>query len=101
VRRVSSTDRPTPPNPLLDVPTYWLRPFQPLFSEAGMHRFVWDLHGPVNQGEGKDEPPISAIYRDTPIGQGEWMPPGSYTVKLTVDGNAYTQPLLVKADPRH
>jgi hypothetical protein len=26
--------------------------------------------------------------------------PGQYTVKLTVDGTSYTQPLTVKADPR-
>ena len=28
------------------------------------------------------------------------MPPGVYTVKLTVDGRTYTQPLIVKPDPR-
>jgi len=27
------------------------------------------------------------------------MPPGSYTVKLTVDGQSYTQPLEVRKDP--
>ena len=26
--------------------------------------------------------------------------PGAYTVKLTVDGKAYTQPLLIVPDPR-
>jgi hypothetical protein len=29
-----------------------------------------------------------------------WVAPGQYTVKLTVDGKSYTQPLTVKADPR-
>jgi hypothetical protein len=100
VRRFSSADRATPPGPGLDVPTYWLRPFQPLSAEGGMHRFVWDLHGPPNQGEGKDEPPISAIYRDTPVGQGEWMPAGTYSVRLTVEGRAYARELVVKPDPR-
>jgi len=69
-----------------------------------MHRFVWDLHGtpgaPAKDAEA-EEPPISAVDRDTPMHQGEWMPPGTYTVKLTLDGKSYTQPLLVKADPRH
>jgi hypothetical protein len=32
--------------------------------------------------------------------QGEWVPPGTYTIKLTVAGKSYTQPLVVKADPR-
>jgi hypothetical protein len=58
------------------------------------------LHGAPSQEDAKAEPPISAIYQDTPYSQGPWMPPGSYQVKLTVDGKAYTQPLLVKPDPR-
>jgi PKD repeat protein len=29
------------------------------------------------------------------------MPPGSYTVKLTVDGSSYAQTLVVKPDPRN
>jgi PKD repeat protein len=28
------------------------------------------------------------------------MPPGTYTVKLTVDGRSYTEALVVKPDPR-
>jgi hypothetical protein len=68
-----------------------------------MHRFVWDLHaapsGEVRRRGG--EYPISAIFQDTPGVQGEWMPPGTYTVRLTVDGRSYTQPLTVVPDPRH
>jgi hypothetical protein len=68
-----------------------------------MHRFVWDLHaapkGPAASRRA-EEPPISAIYADTPMHQGEWVPPGTYTIKLTVAGKSYTQPLVVKADPR-
>ncbi len=29
-----------------------------------------------------------------------WVNPGSYTVKLTVNGKTYTQPIVVKQDPR-
>ena len=68
--------------PPLNVPAYWLRVYQPPSAEAGMHRFVWDLHGPPSLG-GRGEPPISAIVHDTPLREGEWMPPGRYTVKLT------------------
>jgi hypothetical protein len=102
VRRFSSTDKAEPLDPQLDVAAYWLRPFQPLSADPGMHRFVWDLHGPPAPGATRreDEPPISAIYHNTPLRQGEWMPPGRYTVKLTVAGQTYTQPLVVKADPR-
>jgi len=45
--------------------------------------------------------PISAIVHDTPqVPLGAWAMPGKYTVKLTVDGRAYTQPLTVRMDPR-
>jgi hypothetical protein len=45
--------------------------------------------------------PISAIYHDTPkLPLGAWALPGNYTVKLTVDGKSYSQPLMVKIDPR-
>jgi photosystem II stability/assembly factor-like uncharacterized protein len=100
--RFESTDQPPLPDPLINVPAYWIRPFQPLSAAPGMHRFVWDLHAaPAGTARRRGgEYPISAIYHDTPGAQGEWMPPGTYTVKLTVDGRAYSQPLLVKPDPR-
>ncbi len=104
VAHFSSEDKAPPVNPQLNVPAYWLRPFQPLANGAGMHRFVWDLHGTASgggRGGRGGEPAISAVYMDTPTGEGAWMPAGSYTVKLTVNGQSYTQPLTVKPDPRH
>jgi photosystem II stability/assembly factor-like uncharacterized protein len=101
VRTVSSTDKAPPIPASLNLPTYWLRPFQPLATTAGMHRFVWDLHGHPPAGGGREEPSIAAIYRDTPLAEGEWLPAGNYTVKLTVAGQTQTQTLLVKPDPRH
>src|SRR5207302_1961183 len=47
------------------------------------------------------EYPISAIPGDTPREpRGPWVLPGSYTVRLTVDGMTLTQPLAVRMDPR-
>jgi photosystem II stability/assembly factor-like uncharacterized protein len=102
VRHFSSMDKPEPPDPQLNVPTYWLRPFQPLPTDAGMHRFVWDLHGepPAGRAGRGGGPSIAAIFHDTPARQGEWMPVGTYTVRLTAGGQVYSQPLVVKADPR-
>ncbi len=100
VRRFSSNDKPEPPDPLLNVPTYWIRPPQIPAPAAGMHRFVWDLHYPPPDAL-RHEYPISAIYRDTPRHPlGPAVLPGQYTVKLTAGGKTYTQPLLVKMDPR-
>jgi hypothetical protein len=79
---------------------YWVRATQTLSAEAGMHRFLWDLHFPPPQAL-DHEFPISAIVHDTPqYPLGAYALPGRYTVKLTVDGKSYTQPLTVKMDPR-
>jgi photosystem II stability/assembly factor-like uncharacterized protein len=103
VRRYSSTDKPLPMEKLAaeyPIPMYWVRPAQILSAEAGMHRFVWDLHYPVPDALER-EFPISAILHDTPLlPLGAWALPGSYTVKLTVNGQSYSQPLTVKMDPR-
>jgi photosystem II stability/assembly factor-like uncharacterized protein len=63
-------------------------------KHVGLNRASWDLHekGPAKwtgtfvQNRGPDE--------------GAEVVPGSYSVRLTVDGVAMTQPLAVKADPR-
>jgi len=65
-----------------------------------MHRFVWDLHYAPPESPGH-EFPISAIVHDTPkYPLGAWALPGNYTAKLTVDGKSYSQPFVVKMDPR-
>jgi hypothetical protein len=77
VTRFESTDKPALPDPNLNIPTYWIRPHQPLAASGGMHRFVWDLHGAsTGSSGGRAGYPISAVYRDTPGPQGPWMPPG-------------------------
>jgi photosystem II stability/assembly factor-like uncharacterized protein len=81
--------RKTNPN---DVPIQveWIRDPKPLIAEAGMHRFVWDLHY---------LPPKTArrSFRGT---VGPLAVPGEYTVKLTANGKSSTQPLMIKLDPR-
>ncbi len=103
VRRYASTDKPPSIEKLAaahPIPMYWVRPTQILSPEAGMHRFVWNLHyAPPDALE--REFPISAILHNTPlVPLGTWALPGSYTVKLTVYGQSSTQPLALKMDPR-
>jgi photosystem II stability/assembly factor-like uncharacterized protein len=103
VRKYSSADKAEPLEkiaPRHPIPMYWVREEKILSAEAGMHRFVWDVRyaPPASLGHGF---PISAILHDTPLEPvGAWALPGRYTVKLTVDGKAYTQPLTLKMDPR-
>jgi len=60
-----------------------------LAKTAGAHRFTWDLAWPgaweAGRGNGRNGP--LAV-------------PGRYTVRLTVDGRRYSQPLALHADPR-
>jgi len=101
VRHFSSADKPDPVNEKeLNIPMYWIRPARVVSTQAGMHRFVWDLHYPPPDSL-EHEYPISAIYHDTPrTPLGPAALPGKYTVKLTVSGISSTQALTIKMDPR-
>jgi photosystem II stability/assembly factor-like uncharacterized protein len=101
VRRLSSDDKPAPiDEKAINVPMYWARQPRVLPATKGMHRFVWDLRYPPPDAFEHDFP-ISAIYRDTPLGpEGVLALPGTYTVKLTAGGKTFTQPLTLKKDPR-
>jgi len=100
VRRFASDDAPEPLVEPLVVPAYWVRPPRLLSAAPGMHRFVWDLRLPPPPAR-EHEYPISAIAGDTPREPlGPFVLPGSYTVRLTVDGTAFTRTLTVKMDPR-
>jgi photosystem II stability/assembly factor-like uncharacterized protein len=97
VRSYSSARQVTPVKPeTLEFPAFWVHPPQPPSAQAGMHRFLWDLH--YTPAPGPPLFPGAAFF-----GFGGASPaalPGNYTVKLTVDGRSYTQPLVVKMDPR-
>jgi len=100
VRSFSSADSVEPIETDVNVPTYWIRPQQRLPAETGTHRFVWDLHYPPPKVLAHDYP-ISAIYGDTPrFPLGPAVLPGTYTVRLTVKGRRYEQPLTIRLDPR-
>jgi photosystem II stability/assembly factor-like uncharacterized protein len=91
VRRFASDDELPRTNPAdLDFPMYWIHDAEPLSAEAGMHRFVWDLHYPMAGSRRRSRFGLS----------GAWVLPGEYTVKLTVNGKSRSQPLTVRMDPR-
>ena len=65
-----------------------------LAVEPGMQRAVWDLNW-----EGAARIPGAKLDAGNPK-QGPRALPGSYTVRLTADGQSMTQPLTIEQDPR-
>ena len=92
-----------PQAPHCAFPLYWAAPTQVLSSQAGMHRFTWDLQlDPiVTEGAEPGEPATGAVpHRTYPSVNSPWAPAGEYTVRLTANGKSSTQPLTLKLDPR-
>ncbi len=77
-----------------NIPAYWNRTPETFSAAAGMHRWTWDVHYAPAAGGGGGRGGGGGG------GGGIWALPGTYTVKLTVDGKSYTQPLTVKMDPQ-
>lgn len=85
----------------LDIPPWWPRPPQSLSARAGEHRFLWDMHYAPVPGLTPMIAYDEAVVNQTPqAATSPWVMPGQYTVKLTVDGRSFTQPLAVRMDPR-
>jgi photosystem II stability/assembly factor-like uncharacterized protein len=103
VRKFSDADKREPSAEELAkelIPQYWIRKPKRLSTDAGMHRWVWDLHYSAPRAP-RSEYPISAVPGDTPRSpQGPMALPGQYTVRLTVRGLMVREPLIVKMDPR-
>jgi hypothetical protein len=100
IRRYASDEKAPPITDVGNWPRWWIRPVKVLSASGGLHRFVWDLHYPMPPGVDV-EYPIGATPGDTaPVPKGPSVVPGTYTVRLTVHGKTYAQPLTVKMDPR-
>ncbi len=105
IRRYASTDPvEVPTSATAPVPLYWYRPPQRLETTAGLHRFLWDMHyqplagGGGGRGGGLG---MTAVAHNSPVStSAPWVAPGTYTVRLTVGGKSYTQPITVVLDPR-
>jgi photosystem II stability/assembly factor-like uncharacterized protein len=94
----------TPTAPHCNLPLYWPATPMVLSTGAGMHRFTWDLrYAPIMEDTLplSDEDATGAVpHRTYPSVNAPWAPPGNYTVRLSVNGKAYNQPLTLRLDPR-
>jgi hypothetical protein len=125
IRTYSSTDKVMSPDPATDpvaynkicqqnptaadcsLPLYWPAPPQILKTSAGMHRFTWDMHydpipggGGGGRGGGGGGANGAVPHRTYPGVNSPWVAPGTYTVRLTANGQTLTQPIVIKMDPR-
>ena len=95
IRSYSSADHPAPVDPdTLNIPAFWRPTPDVLSAKAGMHRWIWDLRPtapPRRGGPGGG----GGFFRGAPV-----VVPGTYTARLTVGGQRYTQPIVVERDPR-
>ena len=90
VRRYSSRDPKPPESAPGAIADIWVVQPERLMPRAGMNRLVWDLRYPLPGPPSDSDPPTV----------GPLAVPGSYQVRLTVEGRPYTQPLNVVLDPR-
>lgn len=120
VRSLSSDDPRLEPDPALDpegydricradptapncrVPLYWPAPQNLIATTKGFHRVWWDLHyEPLGDEPRAGGGATGAVPgRTYPAVEAPWAHPGEYTVRLTVNGTALTQPLTLRLDPR-
>ena len=100
VRACSASDAPVRAvdTETLSIQAVWAQPAQPPSAAAGMHRYA--LGGPVRRGGfGRPAPPAPKDSCSQTTGS-PTLQPGEYSVRLTVDGQAYSQPFTLKPDPR-
>ncbi|HEY8310003.1 MAG TPA: hypothetical protein VIG47_05570, partial [Gemmatimonadaceae bacterium] len=83
------------------VPLYWPSRTRSMPTSAGMHRISWNLrYQPMSETRGDVDATGAVPNRSSASPSSPWAPPGTYTVRLTVAGRSYTQPLTVRLDPR-
>ena len=102
VRTITSTQPAMYVRP--PYPDYWLMPSseRALSTNVGTNRINWDLRYDDPPGFNPDinNQMNSAPGSVTPAPHGPLALPGMYTVKLIVDGQTYSQPLVVHNDQR-
>ncbi|HEY8310836.1 MAG TPA: hypothetical protein VIG47_09780, partial [Gemmatimonadaceae bacterium] len=81
-------------------PNFWIAPPSSLPARAGTNRATWDFRYDAPEVFTHSYE-INANPGLTPASpEGPMAPPGVYTIRLTVDGKSYTQPVTVRNDPR-
>jgi photosystem II stability/assembly factor-like uncharacterized protein len=110
-----ASDTPVKPveTEAISVQAYWMEPTSPPSAGAGMHRAALNVTAPRGFGRRPAPPPVDACHPagstpaqaqaapSRPGREPQGLQPGTYTVRLTIDGQTLTQPVTAKPDPRH
>ncbi len=120
----AASDTPVKPvdTEAINVQAIWQQPAEPPSAQPGMHRFALNVAGGRGFGGGggfggrAETPPADACTGSMPPparpargagggggggrGAAPGLQPGTYTVRLTVDGKVLNQPATIKPDPR-
>jgi hypothetical protein len=100
VRRMSSVATPPVPEAARPPePNFWIAPPMPLTAKAGGNRTNWDLRYDAPSSFTHSFEINANPGLTPPSPEGPVAIPGTYTLKLTVDGKSYTQTVAIKADP--
>ena len=94
VQRLSSEDRHSEKHAPLPIAERWFSKPEALSTTPGTHRFVWNL----SWGDA-GEPSLDEDSEGSNP-SGPKVVPGTYQLRLTVDGQTQSQSLKVKMDPR-
>ena len=115
VRACLASDTPVKPvdTEAINVQAIWEQPTAPPSAASGMHRAVLNVRQIRGGGGGSRAPQLpdacnplgaqAAPATPQPTLRGRSLPglqPGEYSVRLTVNGETYTQPVTIKPDPR-
>src|SRR6185503_619518 len=104
-RNTDSLPWKIPPDSTTPLPRWWYRTPRTMPAVAGLNRFHWDMrYQPlaVLQSRranpfGDEALPISATpYNTQPSPTVPFVAPGIYSVRLTVGGKTYAQPIVVR-----
>src|SRR5439155_15814622 len=94
VRSFSSEDKKAEKHAFLSVAERWFPKPEVLEKTSGMHRFIWNLAWGSSGGPIADE---EAAFHNP---SGPKVIPGTYEVRLAVDGQSQNQSFEVIMDPR-
>ncbi|HEV7669821.1 MAG TPA: hypothetical protein VGS22_14960 [Thermoanaerobaculia bacterium] len=101
VRKFSSAEIPKRPEARQYFADRWLLPAAVPTGHPGHNRFWWDLRTEQPKATDYDFSIAAVPDRDTEtLPQGMLVLPGTYRVRLTVDGATSERPLVIEKDPR-